>query len=169
MGIWYLFLSATIFTLVLISCGNHQTLNPEMAFSSILDVSDVNSSIKFDSTPHLVNPNALQPTFIVKLNNTSEHYILFPSDYRIRLFLYSDDTNQWIEIENKANVASDLNLVLAPSGSDGAEIAFVPFHPDLEATEYPVDIRVVVSGNVIIGDDEIGEQVAAYVDLHLDY
>jgi hypothetical protein len=156
-------------SLMVVSCSDHHTLKPETSFSNIFDVADVNSSIMLGTTPYLINPESFQPGFIVKLSNTTEHYILFPFDYGVRLFLYDNEKNQWLEIKNQIHYATIHNKVLVPYGADGADFTFVSFVPDLEKRDYPVDIRVSVLGNFIVGENEIGDEVGAYVDLHLDY
>lgn len=99
------------------------------------------------------------------LENRSTSQITLPPDFGSRLFVFSDKTGEWREVENQVQyLPADQPVVLSPRGElpwDEAGVSVIPLAsetPDLS------QLRILVAGN-----EENGEIVVAYIDLELSH
>ena len=84
------------------------------------------------------------------LENRSQNYISFPTDFGLRIFAYLDEEMVWVEVENSITyLPPDKPIVLASKGE-------VPFNQTVSRV-WPVMInavdaaylRIMVSSNVL--------------------
>ncbi len=87
-------------------------------------------------------------------------------DHNPRVFRYSGDLNGWIEIPDRVIHMGAAGETLAPIG-EGLYGTVLGVAPDIEPSEAPVEVRVVVVGRVVLRGSPTGEEVGAFVDVEI--
>ena len=93
--------------------------------------------------------------------------IIFPSDYGLKIVTYTKELN-WEIIDNPANYVPAGNRQVSPKGTDSPGVIGVPFCPNLAGFDVPIEIRVVVVGQIEAAPGETSESVGAYIDLAIE-
>ncbi|MEK9138020.1 MAG: hypothetical protein AAB393_12915, partial [Bacteroidota bacterium] len=107
---------------------------------------------------------ALEGEYWILLANQSQNRYIFPADFGIKLLVYSEKAGQWREVENLTTYSPpDGTVVLQPRGNWPEDEAPFSFWPIFEQRPDDSKLRVIV-----VGHDEDGEAVAAYVDIPLN-
>jgi hypothetical protein len=109
--------------------------------------------------PSFSNTFRTMDSINIDITNKSTYEIVFPNNYNIRIFSYSD--NEWVEIpEIPTTRLPDGDVVLA---SNTIETTFV--HPDLPNPNRQYNLRIYVFGNMKVSGESI--EVAAFTDVRL--
>ena len=102
-------------------------------------------------------------SFSLLLQNETHEPIWIAWDRNPRIFLYSSDSEGWVEIADRG-VRMHEGETLAAIG-EGLSAIILGVAPDLEARETPIEVRVVVVGRIISEGTPVDEEVGAYVDV----
>jgi hypothetical protein len=142
-------------------CSGDASTEKTESFRAIFLVKNVNESLKLSKVD--VEGYRDRNSFVIMLENRTDSFIVFPKDFGIRLYRYTN--GKWLEIPNKGVYLTDENMVLKPRGYPlGLNQSEVPFYPDLPDLQQPVSIRLAVKGNIQNEDGSLGEEVGAYID-----
>ena len=113
--------------------------------------------------PEPVSTELAGKYWILLTNHSSSQYI-FPIDLGVQLLVYSESAGQWRDVENLTTyLPVDGSLVLQPRGNQPEDEMPFSFWPIFEQRPDDSKLRVIV-----VGQDEHGEAVAAYVDIPLN-
>ena len=105
----------------------------------------------------------LEGSYDILLVNQSQSQYIFPTDFGVLLLVYSEKAGDWRHVENFSTyLPLNGSIVLEPlrDWPDNEELFSV--WPVIERTSDDTLLRVTV-----VGHDEDGEAVAAYVDIPL--
>jgi hypothetical protein len=103
-----------------------------------------------------------EPIFI-KVKNLTETPVFFSESAGVKLYISKE--GKWIEIANKMQNLSD-NSKIIPKSQDRFGGATISIVPDV-LEELPVQIRVIVVGDMKMAPSNSGEKVGAFVDFRL--
>jgi hypothetical protein len=156
----------TIPIMLITACTSNQDSYRDMAFDLIFAHEDTNNSIQLSVWKNY-QFFKLGTTIDLAVKNLSNEIIVFPPNYNVRIFHYSEDEKQWMVVEDSIESPSEPLRALAPQGSDKPNVGDVIFHPNLETHGSQITIRVTVTGNVVRDDIITDEQVGAYIDIVL--
>ena len=147
------------------SCSPKALQSKEAAFSRIVPLSEMNTRLKFMALDSSEKPYKIGSSIELALENTSSNRVIFPSDYGIKIFTYQN--GKWISINNLTKYIPEGNTQVSPKGPDNPGIIGVGFFPDLSNDGRPIELRVVVIGDVYEGENPTGEKASAYIDITL--
>lgn len=100
----------------------------------------------------------------LRVENVSQETLVFPYDWGIKTYLWSSNSAQWTELQNRATYSPSSDITMASSALP--ETAFVdPILPQDET--YPLTVRVVIHGAVVRNSSMV-EQFSTYLDISLD-
>jgi hypothetical protein len=100
----------------------------------------------------------------VLLANQSPNRYVFPVDLGVQLLVYSEKSGEWRKVENFITyLPPDGSIVLEPRGDWPENEELFSVLPVFEQGSEDSALRVIV-----VGHDEDGEAVAAYVDIPLN-
>jgi hypothetical protein len=112
--------------------------------------------------PQPVDP-ALEGEYEVFVTNQSQDRYIFPIDFGAQLLVYSERTDEWREVDNFITyLPADGSIVLEPRSEWPDNEHLFSVRPVLERREDDTRLRIV-----IVGQDEFGEVVGAYLDIPL--
>jgi hypothetical protein len=152
--------------LLIAACISIDDPDRETAFNNVFPLEDTNNSIRL-FVPLNIKYYKLGTDVDLIIENLSDEIIVFPPNYDVRIFRYSEGEKQWIEVEDIIESPSEPLIGLAPHGSDDPYSSIVVFHPKLKNLGSPIPIRVTVTGKVGRYDVITDEQVGAYIDIVL--
>jgi len=130
-------------------------------------------NIEMNKTIQFLPPDEefkLDDGLLLWVKNTTENYVVFPYDMNIKIYSYDQNSNIWVDIKNTITYSSSNNPVItlspyAPGGEAGARSeSLVPVFPEM-IENHPMDLRVVVLGNIKINEKDLGNLVGAYIDI----
>jgi hypothetical protein len=106
---------------------------------------------------------ALEGSYEILVTNQSPRQYIFPADFGVKLLVYSDAAGQWREVDNLTTYSPpDALFVLQAKGNWPEDEVPFSFWPIVERRADDSKLRVIV-----VGHDEDGEAVAAYLDIPL--
>ena len=99
--------------------------------------------------------------------NLSEQDICFPTGFNAQIFMYHEETNQWLEIEDQLIYANEKDIIVKPLDKETGLKNSHSFslYPDLSDLEPPVELRIVIVGNICEEGTITDEKVGAYLDV----
>ena len=107
---------------------------------------------------------ALEGEYWILLANQSHNRYTFQADFGIKLLVYSQKAEEWREVEDLVTyLPADISIVLEPRGNWPDDEVPLSVWPVFEKRSDDTSLRVIV-----VGHDEQGEAVAAYVDIPLN-
>lgn len=125
-----------------------------------IPIEQMNNDLTLDAPPELNEFEIGMDLGLVLINNANIP-ITFPADYGIHIYqLINDD---WKPIENQMKYGNDEKIIYPIS--EGPLILSVL--PKLGSNDRPIIVRVVVVGNYLLDNGDIGDKVGAYVDINL--
>ncbi len=133
-------------------------LYPKVEMNKTLQFFQPEEQFKFGSTVDLW------------LKNMSDQAVSFPADANIKIFVFSQDKGTWDAVNNKMLYGLEGNnkfSVLLPFKANPANQIWIAFDPDIVDTK-PIEVRVVVVGNMLQSENSIGASVGAYIDIVLE-
>jgi len=113
--------------------------------------------------PQPVDP-PFEGEFEVLVTNQSQDRYIFPIDFGAQLLIYSEGTDAWRQVDNFINyLPEDGSIVLEPRSEWPDNEHLFSVRPAFERREEDTRLRIVV-----VGQDELGEVVGAYLDIPLN-
>lgn len=125
-----------------------------------LPIEQMNIDLTLDAPPEL-SEYEIGKYLVLVLKNNANTPITFPLDYGV--YLYQSTSNEWKPIENIIDYGYGEKIIYPIS--EGPLILEV--WPDIDINDKPVVVRVVVKGNYLLDNGDIGDEVGAYIDLNL--
>ena len=101
--------------------------------------------------------------FSLLLQNEADRPVWVAWDHNPREFLYSDDLDEWVEIPDSTVFSSEGEVL--PAQGVRAPIILLPVAPYLEPSDTPVQVRVVVVGQIMSEGVPTDEEVGAFIDV----
>ena len=112
--------------------------------------------------PQPVDP-ALGGSYEVFVTNQSQDRYMFPIDFGVQLLIYSEETDAWRRVDNFITyLPEDGSIALEPRSEWPDNEDLFSVRPVFERREDDTSLRIV-----IVGKDELGEVVGAYLDIPL--
>ena len=152
----------TALAVVLAACQSQR----DQAFAAYLEGREANRTITMEPFGEIGDPIA-DPAFDFLLTNLSAARVALPDDFGARIFAYAEARGMWSEIENRVTYSPrGVPKILEP-------VSEPPFNQKVVDVWAPGDLkwashlRVMVSGNLLGDDGELGEEVVAYVEIEL--
>ena len=106
---------------------------------------------------------AMEGEYEILVTNQSQDRHTFPVDFGVQLLIYSDNAGMWREVENFITyLPPDGSIVLGPRRDWPDNEDLFSVRPVFEQTSDDTMLRIIV-----VGQDERGEGVAAYIDIPL--
>jgi hypothetical protein len=155
----------------LAACSNKESKQKEDSFTKLLPIpmGDMNDEIKL-SLPGLergfYKPKIGEFITLV-LNNQSNKIIVFPPDYGLKMYLYNNEEQTWIEVKNLEKYSTEENKQVSPIDEGSLSQILVSALPSLDTTSDPIDMRVMVIGTIFKDGISTDKQVGAYTDITL--
>ena len=168
---FYKFIIVLSLLISLAACSNKASKQKENLFTKLLPIStgDMNDEIKL-SLPGLergfYKPKIGEFITLV-LNNQSNKTIVFPADYGLKMYLYNDEDQEWIEVKNLEKYSPEENKQVSPIDEGSLSQLLVSALPGLDKTSNPIDLRVMVIGTIYKDGTPTDKQVGAYTDITL--
>ena len=127
-----------------------------------IDKNYLNQQIPLEA-PNFSNTFRTADAISIEIRNITAHEVVFPNNYNIKIFSYSD--NEWVEIpETPTARLPDGDFVLAPNSNMlTIETTFVL--PDLPDLNRQYNLRIYVFGDMKANGESM--EVAAFTDVTL--
>jgi hypothetical protein len=155
-----------LFALLLVACQKQSLSQKEVAFIQLAPVKEWNATIKFWS-PEPTDLFTIGDPVHLSLENFSEYKVIFPRDNGIKIYQYDEGQNTWLQIENKMRYIPPGNTQVSPKSTGLPGVIGIGLLPELRSEGKPIEIRVVVVGNLEKNNELTNEQVGAYIDITL--
>lgn len=150
---------------LIVACGKGVSPDEE-AFATLVPVS-MNTGLRLKLV-EIGETLSGDPKITLFLENHSNDQVWFLDPlYGVRIFVYSESSGEWIEVENRVVPISEGEDILVPKGQGinwGADVLAVPSIPDIRKA---VTVRIVVTGEIYRDGRRTGEEVGAYIDVTL--
>lgn len=149
--------------LSLVSCQHER----DVAFASLIPVNHPNKEVTLSL---FTNPDNIHPDSSIHLllENRSQNYISFPTDFGLRIFAYLDEEMVWVEVENSITyLPPDKPIVLASKGEVPFNQTVLRVWPVMINAVDAAYLRIMVSGNVLKENGPTDQQVAAFIEVEL--
>jgi len=150
------------------SCANSKVISTSVtsapkdsSFTPLNANCDMSGMIEF--TPHSAKFSAGE-LISLGVGNISKEQLLFPANYNVRIYSYDENAQGWIDIENDVQYISSSGDLLQPSDSGLASYSTLVINPIVVASA-PIIVRVVISGNIIKDNQEIGDCVGTFTEI----
>ncbi len=168
---FYKFIIVLSLLISLAACSNKASKQKEDSFTKLLPIptGDMNDEIKL-SLPGLergfYKPKIGEFITLV-LNNQSNKTIVFPADYGLKMYLYNNEKQTWIEVKNLEKYSTEEYKQVSPIDEGSLSQILVSALPSLDKTSDPIDMRVMVIGTIYKDGTPTDKQVGAYTDITL--
>jgi hypothetical protein len=139
------------------------------AFLQLISIEDINNSMQVT----VVESEVTQPTFgseveIFIQNVSTEKEIYFSPEESLALRIFVNSNNRWIEIQNADRYTGEGGVLDTKGQITSDWITGV--RPVLELNllkeiDNPVIVRILVTGELIVGNEKTGTPVATFIDL----
>ena len=122
---------------------------------------DFNTSMWLEFGYIMVEEGFLRELNLLLLNN-HDLYILIPKDVGPFIHTYEENTIEWKSITDQVQYYPEKQDIIFPPGDTptGVTVAF-----DYPAENLPIEVRIVVVGEVLRDGELTGEKVGAYLDV----
>jgi hypothetical protein len=149
-----------ILAVALAACQN--TADPQVV--ALVGTERINREVTLTHiVPQPVSP-ALEGSYEILVTNRSPRQYVFTADFGVRLLIYSEKAGVWREVENLTTyLPPDTSIVLQPRGNWPEDEVPISVWPVFQKSSDDTALRVIV-----VGHDEDGEAVAAFVDIPLN-
>jgi hypothetical protein len=158
--------------LAIVGCGfNHSSASPtavpistqDLEFATLVPISEMNTKVRLILEPG--SDLKIGSSVNLFVENQSNEVLEFRKDYGVKIFTYSD--TGWIEVGNGYEYHTTGDVIrLDPRGKGLFDQKPLPIWPNIPNNNGPINIRVVVTGN--ISSSANGEQVGSYIDIVLN-
>ncbi len=157
------FLLVILLSITLFGCSKRNTNQATEGIDDFFAFEDVNQTIKLSLFSYCPDGKLeINHTFCYLVTNDSQDKIVFPPTLNLRLYMFSEVNESWIEIQDSFNVSGN-DIVLNPKGEEFWDVVN-SVHPLVPPSKTPVKLRIIVVGQVDGGDER---QVGAFLDVIL--
>jgi hypothetical protein len=157
-----IFILGSICVLLLSGCRDER----EIAFAQLIPINDINDTLTLSILNSAYDPRKGYDIDLL-LENHSKNSISLPSDYGVMLLVYSDQDYEWIDLDNQMSYFPEESRFLSPRENLASSRKVFGVRPDIVNVSEMVELRIVVLGNILIGQAQTNQQVAAFVDVEL--
>jgi hypothetical protein len=151
---------------ILASCSNKIKSDKETAFSELFPEVSFNKEFRQTVVRNEINQKN-GPSIYLRLENLSSSIIVFPEDFGVKIFTYSKEQKEWLELRNDSVYITNTIPMLKPKNQGPLRFMGVPLSPVIEGTGHEISIRIVVVGTVYEDDKATDRLTGAYTDLTL--
>jgi len=141
------------------------------AFASYLQGREANITITLEEWEALLGTAGdlrADPTLSFMLTNHGSKRVILPDDFGTRIFLYFADSQSWSEIEDGTTYSpAGVPEVLEPASEPPFNQEVVDPWPVGDGLDTASYLRVMVSGNLLGDNGELGDEVVACVEIEL--
>ena len=141
------------------------------AFAFYLQGREANTTITLEEWEELFGKAGdlkADPTLSFVLTNHGSKRVMLPDDFGTRIFVYFADSQSWSEIRDGTTYSpAGVPQVLEPASEPPFNQEIVDPWPVGEGLDKASHLRVMVSGDVLGDDGELGDEVVAYVEIEL--
>lgn len=155
---------------VLMGCSLNQTSLKERQFNQIFPSVIMNTYLNIEDIRDAegkITSYTTRDTIDIIFYNVSKDNIEFQRDKGIRIFIYDDKEGNWIEIKDNKIYYDDNIVITPPRTSINPGFGGISFIPKISNRDQPINLRVVVIGQIVKGGLPTGQLVGAYIDLDL--
>jgi hypothetical protein len=153
--------SAVVLAIAGASCRLAPNPARESSFEELFPM-EMNSSISLAQREEFGGARTGR-SFSLLLQNRTDERIRVSWQDNPRVFRYSGETEGWIEISERSIHAVE-SETLDPVG-EGLVAIVVGVAPDVEPSDAPAEVRVVVVGQIVSGGTLPEKEVGAFVDV----
>jgi hypothetical protein len=114
-------------------------------------------------TPHLAEFSAGE-LISLGVGNISKEQLVFPADYNVRIYSYDEGAQNWLDVVNDVHYTSSSDDLLQPIDTGLASYSALVINP-IVTTDTPIAVRVVIWGNVIKNNQEIGDCAGTFTEI----
>ena len=148
-----------LFVLALISCAGQPLAKVEPIPNADVPIENINTYIKLDDDPNLMNSHKNQEVLTLRIINLSTSSILFPEEYHAQVFMQEE--GKWVEVQNNFyNTGDRIILPTKEAWPLGLLVSYLPIAP----ISKPTIVRVSVDGYL---EENEQVRVGAYFDFQL--
>lgn len=151
-----------IVTMVILLTGCNIGSHNELPGINLL-LEQMNNDLILNAPPELNEFDRGKYVGFVLINNANTPIIL-PANYGIHLYQLTN--NEWRLIEDIMDYGNEEKILFPMNEGPFQEVILVA-HPKVEIKDKPVTVRVVVIGNYLLDNGDVGDEVGAYVDITL--
>ena len=149
------------------ACSQKNVENKDSQIAILMPYTDINTSIILSTYPYCPGTKlAISYPFCILIENKSEETIKFSTDLGIRIYQYRETEAQWSEVENGITYHGNEIILIQEGADDGVWNFLETVKPELQNSETPIKVRIIVSGNKL--QDKGEEPVGAYLDVMLE-
>lgn len=140
------------------------TPQPDVDMSAWVETLRINQELELGLLPNGPQSAQLNVPLQLVIENQSGAAITFSADFGLRLLAKSKATQEWQEIENLVEyLPADHDVVLGPSDDPLTNFTTFSALPKIEQRGEFSQLRLI-----IVGRDDAGGLVAAYVDVPIE-
>ena len=149
------------------SSSNPTATHKEDAFFTLVDAGeDCNHTLKFVVLPGFEKLRQGRVGWL-SLDIDSQTTIWFRGDLNMRLLVFTEDTNQWIEVENEMNFNPKPFEITGKEDYEGdVDVLFIV---DLPLENPASSLRVYVEGKIVEDEQPTDQKVSAFIDLPIEH
>ncbi|MDX9865912.1 MAG: hypothetical protein RBT34_14005 [Anaerolineaceae bacterium] len=150
------------------SANNGSYINREEIFNELVNFEeDCNKSIQLTllDDPKEIESKELS---LVGLIIDSKNQIWFTYNFGLRLFFYSEEKDEWIEVENKFNYSASSGPHILEDDKNFATETTLMILPILQSESNISELRVYVEGAIMQSGQQTDERVCAFIDIPIE-
>ena len=132
-------------------------------FYALIPNCEMSGMVEF--TPHLAE-FSIGKLISLGVGNISKEQVGFPADYNVRISSYDEGAQDWFEVVNDVQYISSSGDLLQPVDSGLESYSALVINPIVTGNA-PVTVRVVIWGNIIKNNQELGDCVGAFTEITL--
>ena len=148
------------------SCIGAPMSGKESSFASLFPIDDMNESLEL-SFIEVYASELVETEIKLYIENLTTNIVIFPTNYGARGFVYTSDSELWIEINNNIMFYPETGIGLDSRSNDLQNTGFVLFSPDFGKSDPPSSIRIIVIGNPVYNDEISEIAYGAFIDVEL--
>jgi len=152
------------------ACQEEYVSSKEESFDKMYPDIEMNSKMSFWEPDTTINTFISGDPVHLILENLTDKSIQLSNDYGIVILTYDKKSRIWLNVENEGKYIPHDNLdvgpVLLQKNEDSPGVIGIPLSPKIENHQKPIEIRIVVFGN-LVDEQKIPEEVGAFIDMTL--
>lgn len=133
----------------------------ETLFQTLIPVADMNRSILFSTPENLNNDFHIGNSLVILVENTTEYDFIHP--YSMKPEIYAHEAGSCSQIENFGNYIDPGPETIEPSGFSVVNALPKPLKYD-----EPIEVRIVVVGDLVDENGNVVRTAGAYIDVLLE-
>ena len=154
--------------LILTACTQNRLPKKERDFVDMIGIPAENINVQVElSLPEVGNDFIFGNPVLLLMRNRSHDTLIFPADYGAALYVYNEENELWVEIDNYTVYPHAGDRLVDPVGKDSTgEVMFSVF-PDTQGMVQPTVMRVLIMGQGEQEDSTDSTLLGAYLDITL--